>query len=30
MSIHTTLAVATEARPVVARCEGMRPEDIAG
>ena len=30
MSIHTTLSVAPQARPVVARAEGMRPESLAG
>lgn len=30
MSIHTPLSVAPKARPVVARCEGMHPEDLGG
>ncbi|HQU70589.1 MAG TPA: plasmid recombination protein [Albidovulum sp.] len=30
MSIHTPLSAAPQARPVVARAEGMRPEDVGG
>ncbi|HQU70473.1 MAG TPA: plasmid recombination protein [Albidovulum sp.] len=30
MSIHTTLSAAPQARPIVARAEGMRPENLAG
>jgi hypothetical protein len=30
MPIHSPLAAAPDARPVVARCAGMRPEDLGG